>query len=147
VDHKQKFEEYLAENPGMYELFKAKVLDKVREGLTRISANGVLSELREEYAGKASINNTFATPLKYKLLAERPALKNFFECRGPAARGKNKEQTQRIINTLAQAARLGLGVAAETGRADAESAIRLALQAAARIMQQLKGQQLKRQIA
>ena len=54
---------------------------------------------------------------------------------------KVKEQTQRIINTLAQAARLGLGVAAETGRTDAEAAIRSALQAAARIMQQQsKGQ-------
>jgi len=82
----KKFEEYHAENPQIYELFKKFSDDVCVSGLTKYSANAIFERIRwyvdiETNGDKFKINNNYRPYYARKLMKDDNKFKGFFEVR------------------------------------------------------------------
>jgi len=84
---RERFLRYHAEHPEVYELFKGFVGELVRAGHQRYGTNAIINRIRWHFAvsggGGADfkINDHFAPHYSRMLVAEHPALTDFFEFR------------------------------------------------------------------
>ena len=83
---KLTFEQYDAQNPSVWRMFKRFTLDAILSGHRRFSADSILHRIRWETTVSArnaryKINNNFSADYARKFMREYPQFGNFFEIR------------------------------------------------------------------
>lgn len=90
---KQAFEDFHAQNPGVYELFKRFTFELIQAGRTYYSSDAVCHRIRwhtaiETEGDDFKINNDYTAYYARKFMRDFPEYKGFFRVRSVAAERK-----------------------------------------------------------